>query len=246
MTTNTPEPERSAPSAFMDDLRTGTGSVAPRTRAERLAVVIADRIYAAGLAPGAQVGTIEQIRQASGLARATVSEAIRLLHDRGVLTVRPGRGGGLFVAGQSPVVRMRHTLLNARDDGSPLADTVELRDHLEELIDVGAARCRSADDVAELRTRLSAMESAPSWDAFVRAGWALHERIAAVCPNAMARAVYVSTLGELGSSEPRPGSEDDDAHRARRMRVHIDLVDAIASGDEAAVRAAVTAHNTTD
>ena len=31
------------------------------------------------------------------MARASVSEALRLLVDRGVVDVRPGRGGGVFV-----------------------------------------------------------------------------------------------------------------------------------------------------
>ncbi|OXM63579.1 MULTISPECIES: FadR/GntR family transcriptional regulator [Amycolatopsis] len=215
-----------------------------RTRAEQLAALLEERIR--GLAPGDPVGTIDEIRRESGLARATVSEAIRLLRDRGVLAIRPGRGGGLFVADQGPVVRMRHTLLGVREDPSSVADAVELRNHLEELIDVGAARCRTAEDIPRLRARLDAMAAAPGWEEFVRANWALHEEIAALCPNAMARAVYLGTLGHLSTTAPHLRDTDAGAYRARRLRVHVDLVDAIASGDEAAVRAAVARHNTTD
>ncbi|MEU1167261.1 FCD domain-containing protein [Streptomyces sp. NPDC005921] len=218
--------------------------VAGGTRAEQLAAALEDRMR--GLSPGSLVGTIEEIRQESGLARATVSEAVRLLRDRGVLDIRPGRGGGLFVADQSPVVRLRHTLLSVTGEPGTVADAVELRTHLEELIAVGAARCAGADDVPALRAALDDMAAAPDWDAFVRANWALHERIARLCPNTMARAVYVGTLGHLTSSTARTADLDADAYRARRLRIHADLVEAIAAGDEDAVRAAVARHNHTD
>lgn len=224
---------------------TGIAAAGGRTRAERLAALLEERIRAGGLVAGDAVGTIEEIRVETGLARATVSEAIRLLRDRGVLAIRPGRGGGLFVADQGPVVRMRQTLLGVRDDAATVADAVELRGQLEELIDVGAARCCTEADVRALWACLDEMSTATNWGAFVRANWALHERIAAMCPNAMARAVYLGTLGHLATTEPhlaarQPG--DAREHQARRLRIHIDLVDAIAAGDESGVRAAVARH----
>ncbi|HEY2224453.1 FadR/GntR family transcriptional regulator [Actinomycetospora sp.] len=217
-----------------------------RTRGEQLAGVLEDRIHDAGLASGAPVGTLDELRAGTGLARATVSEAVRLLAERGVLEVRPGRGGGLFVAERGPAVRMRHTLLEVRDDAAAVADAVELRAHLEELVDVGAARCASAADVEGFRARLAAMASAPDWPGFVRATWALHEALASTSPNAMARAVYLGTLGHLGAAEPRPATTDPDEERRRRadrLAVHTALVDAVAAGDETAVRAAVARHH---
>ncbi len=229
----------------------GPAVLSGRTRGEQLAAVLEARVHASGLAPGAPVGTLDELRAGTGLARATVSEAVRLLAERGVLEVRPGRGGGLFVAERGPVVRMRHTLLGVlasgdSQDATTIADAVELRGHLEELIDVGAARCASPADVAGFRSRLAAMESAPDWTGFVRATWALHEAVATTSPNAMARAVYLGTLGHLGSADPQPATADPDEERrrrAQRLAVHTALVDAIASGDEAAVRAAVARHH---
>ncbi|MGR6915606.1 FadR/GntR family transcriptional regulator [[Actinomadura] parvosata] len=224
---------------------TGLGQGA-RTRAEQLAALLDDRIRTRGLAPGEPVGTLESLRAETGLAYATVSEAVRLLRDRGVLEIRPGRGGGLFVAERGPVVRLRHTLLSVEEEPGTVADAIELRDHLEELIDVGAARHRTAEDVADLRALLGRLQAAPDWDGFMRANWALHERIAAISPNAMARAVYIGTLGHLGAASSRfDDAEAAAGYRAERHQVHADLVEAIADGDEAAVRAAVARHNTT-
>lgn len=224
----------------------GLKLAAPRSRAEQLAAALDERIRAQGLQPGDLVGTLQSLREETSYARATVSEAVRLLRERGVLEIRPGRTGGLFVAQPSPVVRLRHTLLTVDEQPSAVLDAIELRDHLEELIDVGAARCRTESDVAELRALVGTMAGAEDWDAFMRSNWALHERIAAIAPNAMARAVYVGTLGHLSSSaSSRFDADDAEAleYRADRIRVHAELVEAIAGGDVAAVKEAVARHN---
>jgi len=219
-----------------------------RSRAEQLAAALDERIRSQGLQPGDGVGTLQGLREETGYARATVSEAVRLLRERGILEIRPGRTGGLFVAQPTPVVRLRHTLLTVSEQPSAVLDAIELRDHLEELIDVGAARCRTAADIGELHRLLGDMQAAGDWDAFMRANWALHSRIAEIAPNAMARAVYVGTLGHLSSTESSRFDADSPAaaaYRAERHRVHAALVEAISAGDVQAVRDAVAQHNAT-
>jgi GntR family transcriptional repressor for pyruvate dehydrogenase complex len=222
------------------------GPVAARSRADLLAASLDERIRSGALPAGTAIGTLDDLRAETGFARATVSEAVRLLRDRGVVEIRPGRGGGLFVADRGPVVRLRHTLLAVREEPTAVADAIELRDHLELLVDLGAARARSAADVRDLRRCLDRMASADDWDGFLRSNWALHERIAAICPNAMARAVYTGTLGHLSSSSARYA--DDAAtsadYRRERHLAHVELVEAIAAGDEPRVVAAVARHNT--
>src|SRR3954452_22009455 len=182
------------------------------SRAEQLAAVVEKRVRRDGLAAGSSLGTIDDLQQASGYSRPTVSEAVRLLRDRGVVRIKPGRGGGLFVAERGPVVRLRHTRLSVDEEPTTVAEAIELRDHLELLIDLGAARCRSEEDVADLRRLVAQMGDAVDWQAFMRANWALHERIAAICPNAMARAVYVGTLGHItGSSASYADGADSSA-----------------------------------
>ncbi len=220
------------------------GALTQRTRAEQLAAALDDRIRADGLTAGESIGTLDSLRAESGFAYSTVSEAVRLLRDRGVIEIRPGRGGGLFVAEAGPVVRMRHTLLNVAEQPATVADAIELRDHLEVLIDVAAARHCTSRDVADLTSLLSTMEAAETWDDFLHANWALHERIAQICPNEMARAVYVSTLGHLNATSSRIDDDAADTYRRNRLQIHVDLVDAIASGDEPAVREVVSRHNT--
>lgn len=227
-------------------LNVTTLALSQRTRAEQLAAVLDERIRSGDYAPGESMGTLESLRAETGFAYATVSEAVRLLRDRGILNIKPGRGGGLFVAEAGPVVRMRHTLLSVVDDATTVADAIELREHLESLIDVAAARHRTDDDVKDLRTLLVAMKQAGTGEEFVRMNWTLHERIAAVCPNEMARAVYIGTLGRLATTSPRIARIDARGYRRKRYQIHLRLVDAIASGDETEVREVVDLHNGTE
>lgn len=221
------------------------GHGAVRSRAELLAGSLHARICSGKLAPGTNLGTLDGLRAETGYAKATVSEAVRLLRDRGLVEIRPGRGGGLFVARRTPVVRLRQTLLSVDDEPTAVLDAIELRAHLEELVDVGAARCRSQGDISEVRARLAALERASDWESFMRANWALHERIARICPNAMARGVYLGTLGHISATSARLADDKQasELYRTERYAVHVQLVDAIASGDESSVRAAVARHN---
>jgi DNA-binding FadR family transcriptional regulator len=222
------------------------GALAQRTRAEQLAALLDERIRNGEYAHGESIGTLESLRAETGFAYATVSEAVRLLRDRGLLEIRQGRGGGLFAVEAGPVVRMRHTLLGVVDNPTTVADAVELREHLELLIDVAAARHRTDRDVSELREMLAAMELAQTDEEFIRANWALHERIALICPNEMARSVYIGTLGHLATTTPHIDDKNARDYRRERLRIHRNLVEAIAAGEASRVRKVVADHNGTE
>ena len=111
--------------------------------------------------------------------------------DRGAVEIRPGRGGGIFVAATNPVVRLRHTLLTVHGEPSTVAEAIAIREALEPLVDTDAARHRTKDDIADLKRLLKTLTSAVGdTDAFMRANWQLHERIAQITSNLMLTAVY--------------------------------------------------------
>jgi len=210
--------------------------------------VVERRIAEEALAPGAFLGTRESLRQSSGLAKATVNEALRLLAERGLVTVRPGRGGGLFVAEQSPVVRLRHTLLSAPAGDSTVADAIEVRDALEPMVAVVAARHRTEADVAGLRWYVYQMRDAAlagDEKRFLAADWSLHEAIANIGPNEYLRAVYLGSLQPISDASANARLDqrvDKVDYLRRRADIHAELIEAVMSGDEDHVAAAVAAH----
>ncbi|WP_201276574.1 FadR/GntR family transcriptional regulator [Marisediminicola senii] len=221
-------------------------TTAPPTRAQALLERIESSIVERGLTRGDALGTLEHWRAESGFARATVSEAVRILVDRGAVEIRPGRGGGIFVAEVGPVVRLRHTLLSVHGEASTVADAIAIREALEPLLVEDATRHRSARQLRGLTRALEALAAARGdRDEFLRANWELHVAIAGITPNEMLSAVYLTMLGIINerseSATGQPG-EDEAAYIGHRIAVHRELVAAIAEGDVQRARLAVLAH----
>lgn len=220
----------------------------PLTRAEALAADIETMISDRGLGPGDLIGTMEEFRDRSGYGRATISEAARLLNDRGSVEIRPGRGGGLFVAQSNPIVRLRHTLLTVRRMPTTVADAIAVREALEPLISGDAAQHRTKQDISDLRKLLTALRRATTGiDRFMRANWALHERIAEITPNHVAKAVYLSMTRFINDLSEHADSDDTSRtadYLRLRLEVHTELVEAIVAGDLTRTAAAVERHHT--
>jgi len=218
----------------------------PPALAQQLATEIEKSIIERKLVSGDRIATMDELREQSGYGRATIGETARLLSERGSVEVRPGRGGGLFVAPQSPAVQIRRTLLMAPKGGSTIGDAIAVREALEELIALDAASHRTPDDIIDLRALMSAMQAVGAdWSAFMAANWSLHERIAAITPNSLARGIYLATISAVAELPVHPQTDnDEDAanYLSERTAIHAQLVEAIASGDADHTRAAVDAH----
>lgn len=216
---------------------------AHRTRAEDLVAYVEEAIEQRGLRPGDHIGTRAGLRADTGVARATVNEAIRLLQERQRIVVRPGPGGGLFVAQTDPVVRLGRTLLTVHGEPLAVAGAIEVREQLEPLVAVHAAKHRTAKDGRELKSLITVMEgSLDDVAEFVSLNWKLHTRIAAISPNAVLRGTYVGLyefVNQVSLVNPQPR---DAAYLAQRLKVHSELVAAILAGDVAAAQQAAEAH----
>ena len=222
----------------------------PPALAQRFASEIEELIGTRGLRSGDLIATMEELRAQTGYGRATIGEATRLLTERGSVEVRPGRGGGIFVAKASPMVRMRQTLLTVPQGATTVADAIAVRDALEELIALEAAAHRTDQDIRDLEVCVEAMRGAvDDLEQFLETNWSLHDRIAAITPNDLARATYVGLMrciAELSVKADRETASTPSDYLGRRLAVHEDLVAAIRLGDEERVRAAVAAHRGDD
>ena len=221
---------------------------AGRSRAEQAAGLVADLV--AVTPPGTRLGTKEEVRARCGVSVGTFNEALRLLQTRELIMVRPGPGGGLFVADRTPTVRLGHSLLELDAGQATVADAIRIRDALDPLLIEDALWHASPADLAVLRGHLEPMAAAAASQdagAFVHANWQLHAQIAAISPNQMLRSLYGALL-ELIERHTLSVLPAGDAPLAgyieERYQLHADLVAALERRDAAEARRLITAHNT--
>ncbi len=211
------------------------------TKAEQLAQFLAKAIDAGEIAAGELLGTKQELMRRHDLAAGTLNEALRLLSSRGYIELRSGPKGGAFATRRSTQVRLRHTLIEAIGDAREMDDVVKIRDELEVLVAVEAARaCRAEDATRILAAEQAAVDAEPGTERLLRI-WDLHREIAQTGSNTILAALYANLLDTLANNiasvttsgtVPRGVSADTD-------EVHRNLVAAIVGNDiEGAVRAA--------
>jgi len=224
---------------------------APRpSRAE----TVADRlmgIATTGL-PGDRLGSKDELRTRCGVSVGTFNEAVRIAQSRGIVSVRPGPGGGVFVAAQSAMVRLGNSVLALDTNETSVAEAVRIRDALDPLLIEDALWHASPADIAGMREIIAdmavALERADA-TAFVHANWHLHARIAAVSPHPVLRSLYVSLLDQIESHtlEVLPGSEQPlPEYIADRFRLHEAIVDAVDARDRDLALRLIVEHKTSN
>lgn len=221
-------------------------------RTANRAELAADRIAAlvGTHPPGGRLGTKDELRTMCGVSVGTFNEALRLLQSRGLVTVRPGPGGGLFAAEQSPMVRLGNSVLALDAGQTDVAVAMRIRDAIDPLLIEDALWHGSPADVADLRKHLAVMEQAMEAEdskAFVYANWHLHARIAAISPNPLLRSLYSSLLEIIEShtlsvlpSREQPLQE----YIRERHLLHAALIDALEQRDRDKAIELTHAHNT--
>lgn len=192
---------------------------------------------AASLEPGQRLGTKVDLQTECGVSKGTFNEALRLLQHRGVITLRPGPGGGLFAAAPTPMARLGNSLLALDQATTSVNDAMRVRDCLEPLLVADAVEHGSLADVKDLWSMIGSMRSAVDNDdakRFLEANWSLHRRIAEITPNQMLRSIYLNLMAIIDEhtvnvlpSEEKPLDE----YIRERLHLHIDIVAAIEARD---------------
>ncbi|SCF24819.1 MarR family protein [Micromonospora viridifaciens] len=142
------------------------------------------------------------------------------------------------------ILQFGESLLSLGAQAVTVADAIHVRDALEPLVLIEAAQYRTDEDIADCERILAEMAARLS-DAkrFYQADWSLHRRLAGLCRNTLLRTVYEGLLSTLESHVddvvPTEGLRD---YLRRRLVVHTEIIDAIASGRVDRVRAAANAH----
>ena len=214
-----------------------------RSKAERVADVLAARIQEDKLEPGAFLGTKSKLRDQFGVSPATVDSALRLLVDRGAVEVRPGVKGGVRVAGQPGTVslgRARWMLRAPGTDAKRAGQALGVYFGLQSQIVASAVHGQTAQDRKALRAvcrRLrkvggdqqqyfAAHEAAH--DALLEA---THDDVLVSVVHDVLAIADQATEGQRAPSVQLPADENPSAYFAERAEVHIRIIEAVLRRD---------------
>ena len=200
-----------------------------RTRlSEQVAQEIERRVVAEGLRPGDQLPTEPQLADQYDVSRAVIREAGRLLVERGLVDIRPGRGMVVADFDGTGIARQYALLLELKR--ASFTQLMEMRQTIEAGMTEYAALRRTPADEQHIRAALSSFaEPGGSHEAALEADLAFHAAIAHASHNPFfihivnpindyLRAAYRTSLGY-------------EAARHQTLAEHTAIADAIFAGD---------------
>jgi GntR family transcriptional regulator, transcriptional repressor for pyruvate dehydrogenase complex len=217
------------------------GAVRPARLPQWLADEIEEDVLTQGYPDNAQLPTETVLAQTYGVSRQVVREAARLLEDRGLVSIRAGRGMTVAAAGVDNIVQRYRTLL--RRDHAGFEHLMQLRQMSEIEMAALAATHRTDSDVDRLKSLLeTAVEHRDDYGAWLDADLAFHLAIADATQNPfistfiqpinrVLRDVYREPIGYLATQQ-------------NTLQEHWDIADAIIDGNADEARHAASAHLT--
>lgn len=172
--------------------------------ADVLAEILREKILKGELDEGTDLPSERELGAQSGLSRASVREALRILEGEGLISTRLGRNGGSAVIRPSSAAIERSVGIFIRGQGIRLEAVLEARTVIEPSSARLAALHRTDADLEEIekyQTKLEQASAAGEVDAYVRANLDWHVQVVRASHNellmafisAVSHSVYVAT-----------------------------------------------------
>jgi GntR family transcriptional repressor for pyruvate dehydrogenase complex len=207
---------------------------------EQITEQIEQQILRGDLQSGDRLPTERELAEQFHASRTVVREAMKILAQKGLLEMRPGRGT-IVINGTSQALRdsLGLMLRVAQADSGP--ELVEVREILEPEIAALAAARATERDVSDLREAVRTMDAhLHDADAFIAADNYFHQVLARATQNALILTL-IDPIMEL-LSEQRKHIFFVDGGPLRGQTHHKQLLDAVGHHDSEAARNAMRAH----
>ena len=160
------------------------------SRPQKTALIVAKRvvedIYKSGQSAGDRLPPERVMLEHYGVGRGTLREALRFLELQGVLTLKPGPGGGPVIEKPDATYLANGLVLLLQFSESPFSMIVEARGDLEPVMARHAASRMSAESMTQLGGSVEKMrENLADREIFLATNREVHELIAWGSGNAM-------------------------------------------------------------
>ena len=209
---------------------------------ERVAEQIEKRILDGELHKGDRLPTERELADQFQVSRTAVREAMKILAQKGLVDMRPGRGtiviDGASAAMQNSIGLMMKLKLGEIGGSDSL---VEFRTILEVEIAALAAARTTEKEISAMRMAIDAMdESLNDADAYIAADNIFHEALAQATQNALIIILINSIVNLL--SEQRKQVFEVEGGPQRGQIHHRRILESVVRRDPEAARAAMRSH----
>ena len=215
------------------------------SRAQRIAAEIEAEILADRMPTGARLGLRTDLIDRFEASPPVMNEALRILRERDLVTVRPGPNGGVMVASPPPQLRLGgidvwHQGLTAEPE-----KLFEARSQLDLLLTMTAAQRATPEDLRAMEWALDDMRAAGhDAKAFLTANMRLHLAVARASRVDLLADFYESIVTLLASTMTRATFVDDnDELLEHNLQVHANLIVAIREQDTIALQKLLSLHH---
>ncbi len=207
---------------------------------EQIVQQIEDSILKGTLKSGDQLPSERELALKFGVSRTAVREAVKALHEKGLVEAYSGRGT-FITNGTSEAVRQSINLMLRIDQSDGSESLAEVRQILEPEIAAIAATRIQAPQIALMREAFSVMNSAlKDPDAYIEADLDFHLALAEAAENPLILSLLDSIVGLLREQRIKIFFEEGGPERGQYH--HARILAAIEKRDAEASRAAMRDH----
>ncbi|MEU6541171.1 FCD domain-containing protein [Streptomyces sp. NPDC047000] len=207
-----------------------------------LAGEVRERILSGEFGEGTALPPERRLVEQTGLSRATVREALRILEVERLVEIRPGRGGGAFVHRPGRESLADTVRLVIRGQRIRLEALHETREAIEPACAALAARRRTEQDLADLEAaHTELVEAGDDVPRFLRANIQWHNAVAKAGDNELLIGFLAALSQSIHASTDLAQFMDADIRRLT-ARAHARITEAIRAGDAEAAHRRMSRH----
>ena len=187
-------------------------------------------IVRSGMKPGELLPPERMMLEKYETGRGTLREALRLLEFQGVISLKPGPGGGPVLMNPAASNLASSLMLLMQLNQAPYRAIVEVRNAFEPMISQLAAERMSDDQLGELEGTIEAMRAdLNDRDQFLESNKRFHDIIAWSSGNVLFGYLIDSLLGILDGTVI--GIDYPSHRRAAILKAHEEIYEALAKRD---------------
>ena len=206
-----------------------------------LAAELRERILRGDFPEDTALPPERELVQQTGMSRATVREALRILEVQGLVRVKTGRTGGAYVyrPGRDAMADSVTLLIRARKIRIPAL--LETREAIEPFCAQLAAKHRTDEDLGHLEAANEAMAAYGTLAEFLQANVDWHVAVATAGHNELLTGFMLALSRSIYASTDNQGFVDDDVRRTT-LQAHRAVTRAIRAKDPEAAGRRMSRH----